>query len=81
MAPADGAFYLYADVSPFGMTSTDFASRLLDEAHVAVTSGIDFDPVDGERWVRLSYAASAGDVDRAAHAIKAWCGALSGSRL
>ena len=43
--PVDGAFYLYADVSRFSDDSFDFAKRLLEEAHVAATPGVDFDPV------------------------------------
>lgn len=76
MAPADGAFYLYADVSPFGLESSVFTSRLLEEAGVAATPGIDFDPDDGGRWVRFSYASSHADVERAAAAISRWCGTL-----
>ena len=45
--PVDGAFYLYADVSRFSNDSFDFAKRMLEEAHVAATPGVDFDPVDG----------------------------------
>ena len=45
--PVDGAFYLYADVSEFSDDSFDFARRLLEEAHVAATPGVDFDPING----------------------------------
>ena len=76
MAPADGAFYLYVDVSPFGLESFVFTSRLLEEAGVAATPGIDFDPDDGKRWVRFSYASSCSDIERAAAAISRWCGTL-----
>ncbi|MGH6676911.1 MAG: pyridoxal phosphate-dependent aminotransferase, partial [Xanthobacteraceae bacterium] len=54
--PADGAFYLYADVSRFSTDSLVFASRMLEEAGVAVTPGIDFDPLRGNRFIRLCYA-------------------------
>ena len=45
--PADGAFYLYADVSEFTSDSFKFAGEMLEKAHVAATPGIDFDPVHG----------------------------------
>ncbi len=49
VAPADGAFYLYADISASGLDSITWCARLLDEAGVALTPGTDFDPVDGHR--------------------------------
>ncbi|MDB5561068.1 MAG: 1-aminocyclopropane-carboxylate deaminase [Hyphomicrobiales bacterium] len=55
---ADGAFYAYADVSAFTNNSLKFCEDLLDHAGVAATPGIDFDRVDGNRFVRLSYAGS-----------------------
>jgi aspartate/methionine/tyrosine aminotransferase len=73
IAPADGAFYVYASVAPFGMAATAFTKALLDETGVAATPGHDFDPVEGDRWVRFSYAGSASEIDRAAEALIAWC--------
>jgi aspartate/methionine/tyrosine aminotransferase len=72
VAPADGAFYLYADVSASGLDSRVWCARLLDEAGVALTPGTDFDPVDGHRWVRLSFATSADVVEEAVDRIVAW---------
>jgi aspartate/methionine/tyrosine aminotransferase len=72
--PADGAFYLYADVSAFTNDSQDFAQRLLREAHVAATSGIDFDPLHGHRYMRFSYARSADDMREAVARITRWLG-------
>ena len=46
--PADGAFYLYADVSRFSTDSFAFATRMLEEAGVAATPGVDFDPLRGQ---------------------------------
>ncbi|MCJ8143270.1 aminotransferase class I/II-fold pyridoxal phosphate-dependent enzyme [Ancylobacter sp. A5.8] len=63
--PVDGAFYLYADVSRFTDDSAAFARRLLDEAHVAATPGVDFDPHRGHHYLRLSYAGSAMDMREA----------------
>src|SRR3569623_50339 len=51
--PADGAFYLYADVSKFTDDSFDFAKRMLEHAHVAATPGVDFDPIHGRHFVRF----------------------------
>jgi aspartate/methionine/tyrosine aminotransferase len=60
-APPDGAFYAWADVSRLG-DSRDVAARWLDEIGVAVTPGIDFDPDEGDRFVRFSYSESPGDI-------------------
>jgi len=70
--PVDGAFYLYADVSRFSRDSLDFARRLLEEAGVAATPGIDFDPVHGKEFLRFSYAGSAADMREAVERIGAW---------
>jgi aspartate/methionine/tyrosine aminotransferase len=70
--PADGAFYLYADVSRFSADSFAFASRMLEEAGVAVTPGIDFDPRRGSHFVRLCYAGAREDMAEAVARIGAW---------
>jgi aspartate/methionine/tyrosine aminotransferase len=70
--PADGAFYLYADVSKFTSDSSAFAGEMLEKAHVAVTPGIDFDPVHGRAFIRLSYARSADEMRQAVARITAW---------
>jgi aspartate/methionine/tyrosine aminotransferase len=70
--PADGAFYLYADVSRFTDDSHDFAKRMLAEAHVAATSGIDFDPTDGNKFIRFCYAGSRADAQAAVARIGRW---------
>jgi len=63
--PADGAFYLYADVSDFTSDSFEFAKRMLEQAHVAATPGVDFDPFHGRSFIRFSYARSADDMREA----------------
>jgi aspartate/methionine/tyrosine aminotransferase len=78
VAPADGAFYLYGDISDSGLDSTTWCARLLDEAGVALTPGTDFDPVDGHRYVRLSFASSIDVVGEAVDRIIAWQVTLSG---
>ncbi|MBT8457195.1 MAG: aminotransferase class I/II-fold pyridoxal phosphate-dependent enzyme [Rhodobacteraceae bacterium] len=61
-APPDGAFYVYADVGDLTDDSRAFAAELLDGAGVAVTPGVDFDPVRGHRTLRFSYARSTADI-------------------
>jgi len=70
--PVDGAFYLYADVSRFCSDSHEFAKRLLAETHVAVTPGVDFDPLKGSRFIRLCYAGSRAEMQEAVERIGAW---------
>jgi aspartate/methionine/tyrosine aminotransferase len=72
LAPADGAFYIYADVSEWTSDSLSFAARALDECGVAVAPGIDFDPVDGGRFIRMCFAGDAADLDVAVDVLGAW---------
>jgi aspartate/methionine/tyrosine aminotransferase len=72
--PVDGAFYLYADVSRFCDDSFAFAGRMLEEAGVAATPGIDFDPVHGKRYIRFSYAGSTAEMREAVERIAGWLG-------
>lgn len=72
-APADGAFYAYADISHLTSDSTAWCRQVLDETGVAITPGVDFaphrpgvdSPLDGSRWFRLSVAGATADVDEA----------------
>jgi aspartate/methionine/tyrosine aminotransferase len=66
MAPVDGAFYVYADVSRWTSDSLLLAPQLLAETGVALTTGVDFDPVDGGRFIRMCFA---GDHDEIATAL------------
>lgn len=70
--PADGAFYLYADVSRFSNDSFDFAKRMLDETNVAATPGVDFDPLHGTSFLRFCYAGAAAEMHEAVERIGAW---------
>jgi aspartate/methionine/tyrosine aminotransferase len=70
--PADGAFYLYADISRFSDDSLDFAKRMLNEAGVAATPGIDFDPIDGRHFLRFCYAGSTAEMHEAVKRIGGW---------
>jgi aspartate/methionine/tyrosine aminotransferase len=70
--PVDGAFYLYADISRFSDDSLDFAKRMLNEAGVAATPGIDFDPANGRHFLRFCYAGSAAEMREAVQRIGEW---------
>ena len=70
--PVDGAFYLYADISRFSDDSLDFAKRMLNEANVAATPGIDFDPVNGRHFLRFCYAGSSAEIHEAVDRIGRW---------
>jgi len=71
-APPDGAFYLYADVAHLTNDSTQFCRRMLDEAGVAATPGVDFDPARGNRFVRFSFAGTMADMREAVARLKTW---------
>lgn len=62
IAPPDGAFYVYADVSALTRDSLAFAKEILDVAGVAVTPGLDFDPARGAQTLRFSYAGATADI-------------------
>jgi aspartate/methionine/tyrosine aminotransferase len=62
IAPPDGAFYVYADVSALTDDSRAFAAEILERAGVAVTPGLDFDPVRGHTTLRFSYARATADI-------------------
>ena len=72
LAPADGAFYVYADVSHLTDDTLAFGQRMLAETGVAVAPGIDFDPIDGHTWVRLSFAGATDDVREALARLGDW---------
>ena len=71
-APAEGAFYLYVDISSVTRDSEGFCQRLLAETGVAITPGLDFDPIDGGGWVRFSFAGSTEEVAEAARRLADW---------
>jgi len=71
-SPMDGAFYAYVDVSRFTNDSMAFARKMLAEIDVAATPGLDFDPVEGHRAMRLSYAGSNAEIEEAVERMAAW---------
>jgi aspartate/methionine/tyrosine aminotransferase len=72
LAPADGAFYLYADVAHLTNDSEAFCRRMLAELGIACTPGIDFDPARGRATIRFSFAGSTATMAEAARRLKAW---------
>jgi hypothetical protein len=70
--PADGAFYLYVDISEFGGDSVAFTRAMLADIGVAATPGVDFDAARGSRYLRLCYAGSTADMALAARRLKGW---------
>lgn len=74
LAPADGAFFLYADVSRMTHDSESFCRRLLEDTGVALTPGVDFDPDRGRHYVRLSFAGMETDVVDAVRRLRGWRG-------
>ncbi|PWC75787.1 aminotransferase class I/II-fold pyridoxal phosphate-dependent enzyme [Azospirillum sp. TSH64] len=74
MAPADGAFYIYADVSDMTDDSEALAKQILEETGIACTPGIDFDTARGRRFLRFSFAGSEATIAEAARRLIAWRG-------
>lgn len=70
--PVDGAFYVYASVRRFTNDSGEFARRMLNEAGVAATPGMDFDPTGGDAYIRFSFAGSTKDIDEASRRLADW---------
>ncbi len=71
-AAPEGAFYIYADVSELTDNSLDLSRELLEQAGVAATPGLDFDPVRGHRTLRFSYAGSTEDMQEGVARLQAW---------
>ena len=71
-APADGAFYIYADVSNLTNSSNKFCKDMLNDIGVACTPGLDFDPLRGGSNIRLSFAGSEPDIVEACKRLKNW---------
>lgn len=76
IAPPDGAFYIYADVSKYTNDSLSFCMKLLEDTGVATAPGVDFDPVEGNRFVRFSFALSTPEIEEALDRLVPWFGAL-----
>ncbi|MCW3473119.1 pyridoxal phosphate-dependent aminotransferase [Limobrevibacterium gyesilva] len=72
LSPAEGAFYLYADVSDRSNDAHDFCARMLAEAGVAASPGVDFDRMRGHHFVRFSYCGPEADMAEAAARLAHW---------
>jgi aspartate/methionine/tyrosine aminotransferase len=81
IAPPDGAFYIYADIGHLTDDSMDFCMSLLLDTGVATAPGIDFDPVDGHRFMRCSFAVSTDRVEEALRRIAPWFAAQTAEAL
>ena len=80
IAPPDGAFYIYADIGHLTDNSREFCSRLLEETGVATAPGVDFDPVEGHRFMRFSFAVSTPQVEAAIARLVPWFALQAGAR-
>jgi aspartate/methionine/tyrosine aminotransferase len=76
LAPADGAFYVYADISDFSTDSLAFCAKLLADTGVAIAPGVDFDTVHGGAYVRLSFAGPRSDMEEALRRMGPWLAGL-----
>ena len=74
LAPADGAFYVYADIAGLADDSQEFCQRMLMDIGVATTPGIDFDQATGHRYVRFSFAGATADLEQAVERLRSWNG-------
>ncbi|HVC60930.1 MAG TPA: aminotransferase class I/II-fold pyridoxal phosphate-dependent enzyme [Acetobacteraceae bacterium] len=72
LSPAEGAFYLFSDISDRSNDSEAFCARMLAEAGVAASPGVDFDRTRGRRFLRFSYCGPEADMREAAARLKAW---------
>ena len=72
LAPADGAFYVYADISKYSHDSLAFCAKLLSDTGVAIAPGVDFDTAHGGSYVRLSFAGAASDITEALTRMGPW---------
>mgnify|MGYP003663241372 FL=1 len=75
IAPPDGAFYIWADIGHLSHDSLAFCEALLRDTGVATAPGVDFDPVDGSHFIRISFAVSTAEVEEALKRMVPWFGA------
>ncbi|KCZ54928.1 aminotransferase [Hyphomonas beringensis] len=72
IAPPDGAFYIYADISKYTDDSLSFCLKLLEETGIATAPGVDFDPVLGHKFMRFSFALSTPQIEEAISLLEPW---------
>jgi aspartate/methionine/tyrosine aminotransferase len=76
IAPPDGAFYIYASVAHLTDDSLGFCKQLVREAGVAIAPGVDFDPVEGRHFIRISFAVSTPLVEEGLRRMRPWFAAF-----
>jgi aspartate/methionine/tyrosine aminotransferase len=81
IAPPDGAFYIYADIGHLTDDSLAFCTRLLEDTGVATAPGVDFDPVEGHRFMRFSFAVSTDRIEEAIARMTPWFAARATERV
>ena len=72
IAPPDGAFYVWADIGHLTNDSIGFCEQLLRDTAEATAPGVDFDPMDGHRFIRFSFAVSTAEVEEALNRMRPW---------
>lgn len=72
LAPADGAFYVYADISHLTHDAMSWCQRLLADTGVAIVPGIDFDPEHGSKFIRLSFSGAKTDIEEGLRRLAPW---------
>ena len=72
IAPPDGAFYIYADISRYTDDSLAFCLKLLEDTGIATAPGVDFDPVEGHKFMRFSFALSTPQIEEAISLLEPW---------
>jgi len=72
IAPPDGAFYVWADVGHLTGDSLALCTRILEDTGVALAPGVDFDPVDGHRFIRFSFAPATAQIEEALRRLRPW---------
>lgn len=77
LAPAEGAFYVYADVSQHSDSSTKLCAEWLDQFGIAATPGTDFDPYNGEQYVRFSFCGGTDTIERGVELLTSWRGSAT----
>lgn len=77
IAPPDGAFYIYADIGHLTDDSLAFCKQLLRDTGVATAPGVDFDPVEGRHFIRMSFAVSTPEIEEALKRLTPWFAAQS----
>jgi aspartate/methionine/tyrosine aminotransferase len=72
LAPAEGAFYIYAEISKLANDSTEFCRRMMHECGVVAVPGVDFDRENGHRFIRFSFSASRDRIEEAVKRLGRW---------